>query len=91
MLTNFAPLSRSERADAFVYKHQKWLAGMQPLTAATIRAIASQFQKGVTDGLENREVSRTPEVVDAGGLDALKKEGKPAELLKETKVRMFSA
>lgn len=36
-------------------------------------------------------IFKTPEVMAAGGLKALMVGGKPAELLTETKVRMFSA
>jgi len=86
-----APRTRSERVDAFVYKHEDWLKSLPVITASTIKAVASQFQKGGTDGLENREIFRTPEVLQAGGLDALKKVGNPAELLHKTKKMMFSA
>lgn len=58
---------------------------------ATIKAIASQFEHGGTEGLENPQIFQTPEVKAAGGLEALKAAGKPAELLRETKVRMFAA
>jgi type I restriction enzyme R subunit len=50
-----------------------------------------QFAKGGTEGLENPAVFQTPEVVRAGGLRALKTLGKPAEILMETKNRMFAA
>ena len=60
-------------------------------TAAAIHAIVSQFEKGGTDGLENPKIFQTPEVKQAGGLAALQAGGKPAELLRETKIRMFSA
>lgn len=56
-----------------------------------MRAIASQFERGGTDGLENPEIFRTPEVRTAGGLAALKLAGNPRELLVETKARMFAA
>ncbi len=36
-------------------------------------------------------IFQTPEVLAAGGINALMAGGKPAELLIETKVRMFSA
>ena len=36
-------------------------------------------------------IFKTPEVLAAGGLKALTAGGKPAELLSETKARMFSA
>lgn len=85
-----APRSRRERADAFVYKNASWLKGFPHEAGATIRAIASQFARGGTEGMENPHVFRTPEVKAAGGLEALKAVGKPAELLKETKERMFA-
>jgi type I restriction enzyme, R subunit len=86
-----APRTRVERADSFTYKHQKWLGQLPEKAAATLRAIASQFAEGGTDGLENPQVFQTPDVLRAGGLSALKVLGKPAEVLHETKQRMFSA
>ena len=41
-------------------------------------------------GLENPQIFQTPEVVRAGGLAALQAFGKPAEILHETKERMFA-
>jgi type I restriction enzyme R subunit len=52
---------------------------------------ASQFARGGTDGLENPEIFRTPEVARVGGLSALKALGKPADILRETKEKMFAA
>ena len=86
-----APRTRIERAGAFTYKHETWLAGLPAATAATLRALAGQFARGGTDDLENPEVFQTPEVVRAGGLGALKVLGKPADVLRQTKERMFAA
>jgi len=86
-----APKTRGERAEAFTYKHADWLATMPDQAAATVKAIAAQFARAGTDGLENREVFQTPEVIRAGGLKALKLVGKPADVLRETKERMFAA
>lgn len=86
-----APRTREERALAFTYKHEDWLNAMPAPAAATLRAIANQFRFGGTDDLENRHIFQTPEVKAAGGLDALKTVGKPADLLHETKARMFAA
>ena len=86
-----APKTRAERAEAFTYKHRDWLAKMPAAAAATVKAIAAQFARAGTEGLENREVFQTPEVVRAGGLKALKLLGKPADVLRETKERMFAA
>jgi len=85
-----APKTRLERTEAFDYKHTSWLGTMPPEAAATIRALAAQFAKAGTDGLENPKVFETPEVRGAGGLAALKAFGKPSEVLTETKVRMFA-
>nr|MBF6592128.1 restriction endonuclease subunit R [Ktedonobacterales bacterium] len=86
-----APRTREERADAFAYKHAAWLATLPDSTAATLRALVAQFARAGTDGLENPDIFETPEVRRAGGLDALKALGQPAEVLRETKERMFAA
>ena len=41
--------------------------------------------------METPEVFQTPEVVRAGGLESLKVLGKPADVLRQTKERMFAA
>ena len=73
-----APRTRVERADAFEYKHEAWLGGLPSKTGSTLKALAGQFARGGTDELENPQVFGTPEVVRAGGLDALKALGRPA-------------
>jgi type I restriction enzyme R subunit len=85
------PRTRIERVDAFSYKHAEWLSGLPQPTATTLRALASQFARAGTEGLESPEVFQTPEVERAGGLAALKALGKPAEVLRDTKERMFAA
>jgi len=86
-----SPRTRIDRSLAFTYKHEDWLNELSERAAATIRAIASQFERGGTEGLENPQIFQTPEVKASGGLAALMADGKPAELLRETKVRMFAA
>jgi len=86
-----APRTRVERADAFNYKNVKWLSGIPGGAATAVRAIASQFARAGTDGLENPKVFEVPEVARAGGLNALKQAGNPADVLRETKERMFAA
>ena len=87
----------NKRADLRIYDrdHQGPIlsgeAKMPGPTAATVKALAAQFARAGTDGLENRDVFQTPEVVQAGGLAALKSLGKPHEVLMETKKRMFAA
>lgn len=85
-----APRTRADRASAFTYKQAPWLAGLPPKAAATIQALAAQFGRAGADGLENPLIFQTREVIRAGGLTALKTAGKPADLLRETKERMFA-
>jgi len=85
------PRTRHDRALAFTYKHEEWLDGLPKSTAFTIRAIANQFERGGTEGLENPQIFQTPEVKTAGGLAALQLAGNPRDLLIETKTRMFAA
>jgi len=85
-----ASRTRRDRMLAFTYKHEDWINALPKPAAATIRAIASQFERGGTDGLENPQIFRTPEVRTAGGLAALQAAGDPRGLLMETKARMFA-
>ncbi|MBZ4656000.1 MAG: hsdR 3 [Thermoanaerobacter sp.] len=86
-----APKTRIERAGAFTYKNRSWLLNMPKAAAETVKALVAQFAKAGTEALENPHIFRTPEVKKAGGLDALKALGKPADILRETKERMFVA
>ena len=85
------PRTRRDRALAFTYKHEDWLNTLPKSAAATIRAIASQFERGGTEGIENQQIFSTPQVKAAGGLKALQMAGNPRELFIETKTRMFAA
>ncbi|MGD9719894.1 MAG: DEAD/DEAH box helicase family protein [Pirellulales bacterium] len=89
------PKTRLERGDAFFYKHAEWLAGLPTPAANTLEAIVAQFRKAGTDGLESPDIFNTPEVRQAGGKDgpikALRELGKPADVLLDTKARLFAA
>ncbi len=85
------PRTRLERAAAFTYKQAEWLKGMPVKTAETLRALALQFGRAGTEVLENLHIFETPEVKKAGGLDSLRALGRPADILRETKVRLFAA
>lgn len=85
------PKTRVARADAFTYKHGEWLAGLPAKTSATLEALARQFARAGTEELENPGVLQTPDVVAAGGLAALRLLGSAADILHETKQRLFAA
>ncbi len=86
-----SPCTRKDRSLAFIYKHEKWINALPEATGAIIRVIANQFERAGTEGLENPKIFQTPEIISAGGLAALKMAGKPADLIRETKERIFSA
>jgi type I restriction enzyme, R subunit len=85
------PLTRDTRAHLFDYKHTDWLEEMPRPARLTVKALVKQFARVGTEGLERREIFDMPEVVRAGGIDALKKIGKPFSVLLETKERVFTA
>ena len=84
-----AARTKSERADAFNWKHDAWLGTLSPAMAATIKAIASQFAKGGTEALETSELWGVPEVKSAGGIKALG--DNPAVQVQDTKERLFAS
>lgn len=86
-----APHTRLARAGAFAWKNEAWLATLPQPAAKTLRALADQFAREGTDGLESPSIFQNPEVVKSGGLHALKGFGNPAEILQETKARLFAA
>ena len=86
-----APRTRSERAEAFVYKHRAWLESIPEGAAGAIKAFAAQFARAGTEELEKPEIFSLLAVRRAGGLAALKALGEPRDVLRETKERMFAA
>ncbi|HBG26978.1 MAG: hypothetical protein A2Y10_15355 [Planctomycetes bacterium GWF2_41_51] len=84
------PRTRTDRASAFVYKNNKWLSALPANTCNTLKAMTNQFAIAGTEGLENPNIFRIPEVRLAGGLEALKIIGEPAQVLHQTKERIFA-
>jgi len=85
------PHKRTDRAFSFSYKQRTWLDTMPDRTKAVILAIVAQFGREGTEVFENRELFNVATIRAAGGFDALKWNGGPAELLLETKRRLFAA
>ena len=83
-----SPKTMKDRADSFGYKNEDWLESIDSKSADVIKALASQFSRGGTENLENPQIFRTPEVVNAGGVSALSGMDDP---LVETKQRLFKA
>lgn len=85
------PRTRDDRAERFRVDHAAWLSPMPPDARATVLALSQAFKLGGTDELENRGVLQTPAVRRAGGLAALAKLGEPAQVLRQTRERLFAA
>lgn len=83
-------LTRAARAEAFFYKNLEWLEGMPEATAAVLRALVSQFAQAGTAAWENAMLFETQEVDQAGGFDALQAYGDPAQIITDTRTRMFA-
>ncbi len=86
-----SPRTCIERAEAFGYKHVAWLGSLPPAASKTLRELAEQFAHGGTDALESPHVFEMSSVRGAGGLAALRVSGNPADVLRQTKERIFAA
>jgi type I restriction enzyme R subunit len=87
-----AARTRQERAGALMYKHSAWLEGLPPEAANLVKALASQFVQGGMGELENPLVFQTPEVLEAGGVRALRGLGANApDALRLAKERLLAA
>lgn len=84
------PLRRAERAIVFRQKHREWLASLPKDTAETILALVDLFAGSGTDGLEDQHLFEMQSIIQAGGLSALKKIGKPVDILRAAKERIFA-
>lgn len=85
------PKTREQRVFSFSYKQKPWLSKFPLETRAVILAIANQFIKEGTEALESGYIFNAKEVREAGGIKALKQGGDAAELMRQTKERMFVA
>jgi type I restriction enzyme R subunit len=82
-------LRRPERGAQFIDTNRPWFDGMDASAAIVLRGLGHQFAAGGTDALETPALWEVPEIRLAGGLDALRVIGKPTEVMREAKVRLF--
>jgi type I restriction enzyme R subunit len=84
-------LKRPEREAAYLETQAPWFAAMDDKTAIVLKGIGHQFSLGGTDALESTELWNVPDIRRVGGLAALRPLGRPADVLREAKVRLFGA
>lgn len=86
---NVAALKRLEREQSYLRKHRFWLDTVDPNAAKVLRAFGHQFGIGGTEALETPSLWEVPAIKKAGGMDALRKIGKPARVIRDAKERLF--
>ncbi len=84
-------LKRPERGAAYLQANAAWLAAMPPPSATVLRGLGAQFAQGGTEALESESLFDVPQIAQAGGIKALRVLGKPADVMREAKMRLFGA
>ncbi|MDP3822653.1 MAG: DEAD/DEAH box helicase family protein [Burkholderiales bacterium] len=84
-------LKRPERGGLFIESNRPWFDGMDPKAAIVLKGLGHQFATGGTDALETPALWEVPEIKLAGGLDALRVVGRPTDVMREAKGRLFGA
>lgn len=82
---------RDERSLVYLKDNEAWFAGLDVDAAYVLKALAQQFSVGGTDALESQLLWDVPEIREHGGIAALRKVGKPVEVMVEAKERIFAA
>lgn len=87
------PKTKEQRFDDFLTDSDAWFITMPEQSANTLRALGEEFKNAGTEGLNNKELFNVRSVVNASGgsvANALRFVGKPAEVFKEFKSRIFT-
>ena len=82
-------LRRVDRERAYLSAQAPWFASVDSKAASVLRGIGHQFGAGGTEALESEMLWEVPEIKRAGGLAALRRLGKPADVMLEAKTRLF--
>jgi type I restriction enzyme R subunit len=85
--------TKQQRVTDFLNNGEAWFATMPNAPANTLRALADVFNESGTEGLTNRELFNVPHLkkVSGGSVpNAFKSIGKPNEVFKEFKSRIFT-
>jgi type I restriction enzyme, R subunit len=85
-----AALKRWEREAAYLSGNKSWFASVDEKAAVVLRGIGHQFGKGGTEALESELMWEVPEIKRVRGLEALKVLGKPVDVVREAKMRLFT-
>ncbi|MCF5099094.1 restriction endonuclease subunit R, partial [Pseudomonas gessardii] len=84
-------LKRPERGELFISHNASWFSSMDYKAAIVLKGLGHQFAQGGTDALESQNLWEVPEIKLAGGLNALRGLGTPAQVMHDAKARLFGA
>jgi type I restriction enzyme, R subunit len=84
-------LKRLERGQNYVDVNSSWFGSMEPRAAIVLKGFGYQFAQGGTEALETSALWDVPYIREAGGLAALQMMGKPADVVREAKGRLFGS
>ncbi len=82
-------LKRSERGAAYLATHARWFDAMDARAAGVLRGLGHQFGVGGTEAIESGEFWHVPAIRAAGGIEALAAMGRPGDVMKDAKMRLF--
>ena len=82
-------MKRVEREAAYLAHEAPWFAAVDEKAAIVLRGLGHQFGAGGTEALESEQLWDVPEIRRVGGLDALRVLGRPADVMREAKTRLF--
>lgn len=82
-------LKRPEREAAYLTSQAPWFASVDDKAAIVLKGIGHQFGLSGTEALESPELWNVPDIRRAGGLAALKALGRPVDVLRDAKTRLF--
>jgi type I restriction enzyme R subunit len=83
-------MKRRERETAYLDTQSPWFDSTDPNTAIVLRGLGHQFGAGGTEALETELLWEVPEIKRAGGLAALRVLGRPADVVRDAKTRLFA-
>jgi type I restriction enzyme R subunit len=84
-------LKRPARNQAYLNMNQSWFDAVPPKAAIVLKGLGYQFEIGGTEALETSALWEVPEIKMAGGLVALKSLGRPVNVMRDAKGRLFTA
>jgi type I restriction enzyme R subunit len=84
-------LTRIARSDIYLKDNHDWFELMDLKAALVLKALGPQFSLGGTEALESQSLWQVPKIAELGGLNALRKIGKPVEVITQAKGRLFAA